>query len=269
MSYTLNPVPTSSTARLKEFKISHISVPSINMLCYWLSGRGRWPSRHHQEDDDESESSYYPRYQHHPRYAHYYRHQYGHPAEHASYRSFGQVRPLWPPYTQGYQSVSTAPTSAPYFSYPAGWASGPTGWTPSPAGQTSWQSSYLPTAASHLFNTVGTRVISPYLQNTFNYPQRETNSIVIPQSSHHVSSPAYFEATARNLVSFTSTLPGIAATLPRLSRSIYHYPRPIPWAIPRVVSHTRHLGGHLPGPFLRHSNFPDAILNRVRELNLH
>ena len=163
--------------------------------------------------------------------------------------------PSWQsPYTQIYQAFY--PTSAPYTPHPARLAT-------FPSGQASWQPPYLRMNTRHLLNAVGPSVINPYLQNTFTYPHRETNSFFIPP--RRVSSTPYLEATARNLVSFTRTIPDIAATLPRLSDSVYHYPR----VIPGVASRSRHFGGHLSGPFLRHSEFPDAVLNRIRELNLH
>ena len=139
-------------------------------------------------------------------------------------------------------------------------------WTRSLASyQPRWQPRYYPppTAAPHSFNTqlAGPSSLNAYQQNMLSYPNRESNSFFIPP--YHVSSPSYLQATTRNLLDFAipNSLPGIPASLPRLSRHIYHYPR--------VVSHPRHLISPFSGPFLRHREFSDAVLNRLRDLNLH
>lgn len=235
-----------------------VHIDSRQFFC--ISDRARWRSHHHHpeyDDDDDYEPSYYPRFHHHPRRVHYHHNQYHHPAVDA--RTFGQARPSWPPYTQGYQSFTTTPAPVPYAPYSVGW-------TNSPAVQTNWQSPYFSSAALQSFNAIGPRVINPYLQNTFNSPQQQTNSFFVPSSSHLVqSSPAYLEATARNVVSFTRTLPGIAATLPRLSHDIFHYSR----FNPLSGSRRNHFARQSSGPLPRHSEFPDAFLNRIREMNLH
>ena len=216
----------------------------------------RWRLRHHPEDDDEYEPNYYPRYHHHVRHPHYYRGSYRHPGYHASYRAFRKASPSWPSYYQGYQSIRSNPS--PYISYPAGWTS-------SPASQTNWQSPYLSSAALQSFKTIGPRIINPYLQNTFTNSQQGTNSFFVPPSSRRATSPPYLEATARNVVSFARTLPDIAATLPRLSHDVIHYTR----FNPRVIPRRKHFGRQLSGPYQRYSEFPDAVLNRIREINLH
>ena len=133
--------------------------------------------------------------------------------------------------------------------------------------QPRWQPRYYsPLAAESApqsFNTqlVGPSNLSPYQQNLLRYQNRESNSFFIP--SYRASSPSYLQATMRNLVDFSipSSLPGAVPRSPRLSHHIYHYPP--------VVSHSRRMIRPLFRPLIRHREFSDAVLNRLRDMNLH
>ncbi|XP_020613587.1 uncharacterized protein LOC110051862 [Orbicella faveolata] len=226
--------------------------------------RERWRSHDVPQDDDEFEPSYSTQYRHHPRHSHYrhYHHQYR-PPVHASYRTFSQAAPSWPTYFQEYSRRSPFAAPVPYVTNPASvdWTRGLASYQPR------WQPRYYPpvaaTSAPQSFNTrlAGPSSLNPYQQNILSYQNRESNSFFIPP--YHVSSPSYLRATTRNLVDFTipNSLPGVAASSPRLSHHIYHYPP--------VVSHSRHIISPFSRPFIRRREFSDAVLNRLRDMNLH
>ncbi|KAL9980876.1 hypothetical protein ACROYT_G009515 [Oculina patagonica] len=220
-----------------------------------FSSSERW---HDLPQDDDYEPDYPPQYHHHSRHPHYHHHHYR-PQVHASFRTLGQATPSWLTYSQGYPRGSPYPSPAQYVSNPMSTIR----WTNPATYQPRWQPRYysLPTVAPNSFNTqlAGPSRVNLYQQRTVSYPERESNSFFIPP--YHVSSPSYLQATTRNLVDFASPNPGMAATLPRLSNHIYHYPR--------VVAHPRHFIGPFRRPFLRHQEFPDSVLNSLRDLNLH
>ncbi|KAJ7373830.1 hypothetical protein OS493_009152 [Desmophyllum pertusum] len=146
-------------------------------------------------------------------------------------------------------------------------------WVRSPASYQTWQQpgyhGYNPvtTIPSHYFNTqlAAPSNLNPYQQNIISHPQGESNSFFIPPYHHVSSPPSYLQATTRNLVGFVTphSLPGIAANLPRLSHHIYHYPRV--FSRPRHHQFTR---GPFSRSFPRHQEFPDVVLNSLRDLNL-
>ena len=182
----------------------------------------------------------------------------------ASYRTFSQAAPSWPTYFQGYPGRSPLAAPVQYVTNPAimDWTRGPTSFQPR------WQPRYYPPpAAAQMPQSFNTQLAGPsrlmaYRQNLLNYQNRESNSFFIPP--YHVpSSPSYLQATTRNLVDFAipNSLPGIAASSPRLSHRIYPYPP--------VVSHPRHIISPFSRPFIRHREFSDAVLNRLRDMNLH
>ena len=133
--------------------------------------------------------------------------------------------------------------------------------------QPRWQPRYYPplqaASAQQSFNTqlAGPSSLNPYQQNLLSYHNRESNSFFIPP--YRVSSPSHLQATTRNFADFTipHSLPGAVPSSPWLSHHIYHYPP--------VVSHSRRVIRPFFRPFLRHREFSDPILNRLRDMNLH
>lgn len=234
------------------------------MFCYCLAGRERWRSHDVPQDDDEFEPSYSTKYHHHPRHTHYrhYHHQYRPPVR-ANYRTFRQAAPSWPTYFQGYLGRNPLTAPVQYVTNPASmdWTRGPNSYP------SSWQPRYYspPAAASgaQSFNPqlAGPSRLMPYQPNLLNYQNWESNSFFVPP--HHVSSPSYLQASTRNVVDFSipNSLPGIAASFPRLSHRIYYYPP--------VVSHSKHIISPFSRSFIRHREYSDAVLNRLRDMNLH
>ena len=236
--------------------------PQISPVCSCFAGRKGWRSDDVLQDNDEFEPSYPPQYRHHPRHSHYrhYHHQYRPPVL-ASYRSFSQAAPSWPTYFQGYSGRGPFAAPVRYATNPAtvDWTRSYTSYQPR------WRPQYYPplaaASASQSFNTrlAGLSSLNPYQQNILSHQNRESNSFFIPPN--HVSSPSYVQATTRNFVDFTipNYLPGVAASSPRLSHHIYS----------PVVSRSRHIISPFSRPFIRHREFSDAVLNRLRDMNLH
>lgn len=156
--------------------------------------------------------------------------------------------------------MSTPPLSS-YVSNSAG-----AGWIQAPASSNAgWQPRFYLNQgpATNMFKSqlAGTSSWGTYQQNVYNYPHRESNSFFIPPYS--ASSNPHLQVTTQNSVQFSPAnfLHGIAASVTPLSHHIYQYPR--------VIYSSRHFAGPFSRSFPKHREFSDAVLNRIRDQNLH
>lgn len=228
--------------------------------------RERWRLRHPPDYDDDYEPIYSPYYYHYPRHTRHHhhrrRHHYQAPA-HANYRTFSHTVPSWYTYPQGYPGgtpISTPPLSS-YVSNSVG-----AGWIQAPASSNAgWQPRFYLNQgpATNMFKSqlAGTSSWGTYQQNVYNYPHRESNSFFIPPYS--ASSNPHLQVTTQNSVQFSPAnfLHGIATSVTPLSSHIYQYPR--------VIYSSRHFAGPFSRSFPKHREFSDAVLNRIRDQNLH
>lgn len=224
------------------------------MICLYnsssrcLTERARWRWHHPSYDaNDGYERDFPPRFRHLPRRVHHHIHRnhHRHPAIQASYRTMEQAGPAsWPPISQGYQSITSSAL----------------GWTNGPATRTNLPSSpYLSPTTMQPVDSIGPRIINPYVQDAPSSPQAEINPFLVPRYPEQLTSALNLESTAQNFPGFSRTFPGTTMSFPRVSHDIFHSPR----LTPLMASRMRPFRRQLSRIFLRHGRFPYTIFNRI------
>lgn len=213
-----------------------------------LTERARWRWHHPSYDaNDGYERDFPPRFRHLPRRVHHHLHRNHrrHPVIQASYRTIIQASPAsWPPLSQGYRSISS----------PA------LGWTNDPATQTNLQAfPYSSPTTIQSVNSIGPRIINPYLQEASSSSQAEINPFLIPRYPEQLPSALNLESAAQKFPGFSRTLPGTTMSFPRVFHDTFRSPRLTPLMATRMRPFRRQLSRS----FLRHGRFPYTVFNRL------